>query len=229
MPSGCDTPLRFWPGRPNTWGHNPFRKPLYRVIWSESRMYLLGGEFGDGFVGYRWAPYYGGTAQWVLEKWLSGPEYAGPRERWEGTKDHTGLYSMGPYPSTGWYEHCFSWPNGQEPDLEAIVPLLEYGKHHHSFAQIKTSLQLWHARKKKEWENRVLDQMKELQPAFGDSPTNLSPRKPTGDTAGLSSSRAVSEATKKYRGIVSPDSPPEIVQPHPRGVSMGQSRNRKAQ
>lgn len=223
-----EKPIRFWPGIPNIWGKNPHKKPLYRIIWSESRLYMLGGEWPDGRVEYRWAPYYAGRKEWVLEKWLSPQEFAGSKETWEleYRDSRTGLYAMGPYPSEGWYDHCYSFPNDAPPNLEQIVPLLEYGRNHHTFAQIKTALHLWHDRQRKEWEQRVEDGIREAQPAFGYAPTNLNSTKPTGDTAGLLAHPDELKAEiAKHRGK-KVDQAPDFTQLPQRGVGMGRPKER---
>lgn len=222
---GEQKPLRFWPGQPNTWGRNPYKKPLYRVVWSESRLYLLGGEWPDGRIEYRWAPYYAGRKEWVLEKWLSPEEFAGSKETWESdSRDpSTGLYRMGPYPSMGWYDHCYSFPEGQDPNMSAIVPLLEYGRNHHSFQQIRTAIHLWHEKQRKDWDQRVMDGMAETLPAFGFNPTNLSSTKPTGDTAGLAKPEELSAEIAKHRGKKREDAP-EFTQLPRRGMSMGRQK-----
>ena len=218
---GIEKPLRFWPGQPNTWGKNPNGKPLYRVIWSESRFWMLGGEWPDGKKEYRWSPYYGGRKEWVLEKWLRPEEYAGSKEMWEiEYRDvNTGLYTMGPYPRQGWYEHCYSFPHDAEPNLEAIVPLLEYGKNNYTLSQIRTALHLWHDNKRKEWEQKVMDGMQDAMPAFGAIATNLSSSKPTMDTGGLTG-HELKEAVRRHKGLPTTDHV-EFSNLPQRGVSMG--------
>lgn len=223
--------IRFYPGE-NSWGKNPAGKPLYRVVWSQSRTYRLGGCWGDnGEIEYRHAPYYGNRSEWVLEKWLSAMEYAGTKAEWERTNiceplamHGIAIYTMGPYPASGWYEHCYSFPNDAPPNLEAIVPLLEATKDL-TLQQIKDGLNLYHQRARKEWEQKVEDGMREAMPAFGFAATNLNSTKPTGDTAGLARPEDLAKEIKKYRGETADETvpvPPEALPT--RGVSIQQRK-----
>ncbi len=227
---GIPAKLRWYPGE-NSWGKTPAGKPLYRVIWSESHSYKLGGCWPDGKVEYRWAPYYGSRAEWVLEKWLSAEDFAGSETEWNRTSideflaSHgVTIYTMGPYPKEGWYDHCYSFPNDSPPNLELIVPLLEQTKTL-TFAQVKAGIQLYHDQKRKEWEQKVEDGLKDALPAFGDSMTAGNPSKPTGDTAGLTQPGALSEAVKKYRGKPTKSEAPFDPDTLPkRGVSIQQRK-----
>jgi hypothetical protein len=222
-------PRLLWYHGDNSWGKNPYAQPLYRVIWSETHFYLLGGSWPDGAIEYRWAPYYAGRKEWVLEKWLSPEQFAGSRFDWENSQmdgflDAHGMtvYTMGPYPAHGWYEHCYSFPSDSEPNLGAIVPLIEQTKNL-TLAQIKAGIQLYHERQRKEWGQKVEDGIHEAMPAFGNSPTNLNPRKPTGDTPGLLQPGALRKAVAKHREL---DSAENVIfeQLPQRGFSMPQRK-----
>lgn len=221
---GSAPPLVYWSGHPNTYGKNPLGKPLYRIVWSESVYWMLGGEWGDGLIEYRWVPRYFGREEWVLEKWLTAKEYAGDREDWEKELDN-GLYTMGPYPTSGQYEQCYSFKQDEVPNLQEMAQILEYGRNHYSFQQIRTAIGLWHQKKQKEWGDRVMEEMKELQPAFGHNATNLNSTKPTGDTGGLNNPLAIQKEVANHRGIILTDDAPPISLPNPRGTSMGKRRN----
>ena len=43
---GNQPSIQLWHGKPHVHGKNPYNWPLYRVIWSESRYYLLEVESG---------------------------------------------------------------------------------------------------------------------------------------------------------------------------------------
>lgn len=219
---GSPRPLVFYSGGKNVWGKTPHKKPLFRIVWSESVDWQLGGEWGDGAIEYRWVPRYLGRKEWILEKWLSAQEYAGSREEWEKYKDHTGLYEMGPYPAMGQYEQCYSYKPGEVPDIEGIAQILEHSKNTYDFARTQTAIRLWHMNRRQEWSDRVQEEMAELQPAFGDRATNLSSAKPTGDTAGLSQPGALSTEIAKHRGRSSKTKTPKLLKMPPRGVSFGQ-------
>ena len=220
---GHEKPLRWWPGQPNSWGKNPQGKPLYRVIWSETRSWIIGGMWPDGRIEYRWVPYYGGRKEWVLEKWLAPTEYAGSKEQWEReTLDYElcargiVMHQMGPYPKDGWYEHCYSFPADAEPNMEAIVPILESCRNL-SLAQIKAGLHLWHERQRKDCENKVEAGILDAMPAFHGVASNVAPSKPTAD-------HWSPEDVKKFRGEQPKVELPEDLGLPQRGFSIRQAK-----
>lgn len=94
-------------------GLNFYGEALYRVVFSDSRTDLLGGKWPDGACEYREVLRYPGIrAQWVLEKWCSGEEYAGQRADYERAQfdPESGLLTCGPYPYCGEYVHCYTFP-----------------------------------------------------------------------------------------------------------------------
>lgn len=234
---GNQPSIQLWHGKPNTHGKNPYDWPLYRVVWSESRYYLLGGQWGDtGKVEYRWAPYYAGRKEWVLEKWLSPEEFGGSEAQWaidnlslmtcdscggygileaggnlgpcalcEGTGQVScavrGLlvYAMGPYPRLGWYEHCFSFPQDGDPNLEFIVPLLEASKEL-PLSRIKQGLNACHETMRKDWENRFEAIVADAQGAFHNLPSSVNPGKVTADKVILGNEQEFRAALKKQKG-----------------------------
>ena len=228
VPTRGHAPKLVWFNGENSYGKNPYGKPLYRIIWSKSRTYLLGGCWGDnGAIEYRHAPYYGTKEEWVLEKWITAQEFGGSKQEWELSQLDQALaqhgmavYTMGPYPANGWYEHVYSYPQDADPDIQAIAQIIEYGKEHYTFQQIKTAINLWHEQKRKEWEQKVMDGMEDAMPAFGNVATNLSSSKPTMDTAGLSNPHELKEAIRKYKGLPSEEKKIFVDLPQ-RGVSMG--------
>lgn len=225
---GVAPKLRWFNGK-NTWGKNPDGKPLYRVVWSESRTWLLGGSWPDnGEIEYRHCPYYGGRQEWVLEKWLPAVEYAGAKESWGSTIDHSlaahgiTVYTMGPYPSKGWYEHIYSFSGDAPPNLDELAPLFEASKDY-TLEQLKAGVQLFHERKHQEWSDNFDDAVEDLAPAGGYAMTNLNPAKPTADTAGLSDPRDLAAAMKKYRGGEKQNVVTFDRLPRQRGNSMGRA------
>lgn len=203
---GNQPSIKLWTGEPKTYGKNPLGWPLYRVIWSESRYYLLGGEWGDtGRVEYRWAPYYAGRKEWVLEKWLTPEEYCGSEVNWNEDNINYELaargiivYTMGPFPRSGWYEHCYSFPQDGDPNLACIVPLLEASKEL-PFAKIKAGVQVCHDQMRKDWENRFEAIVDDAQGAFHNRPSNVNPAKITADRVILGNEQEFRSALKKQK------------------------------
>jgi hypothetical protein len=229
---GDQPSIKLWHGEPAIHGKNPMGWPLYRVIWSESRFYLLGGEWGDnGQVEYRWAPYYSGRKEWVLEKWLSPDEYAGSEVNWNADNLNYELcgrgviiYTMGPYPRLGWYEHCFSFPNHDDPHLECIVPLLEASKAL-PFEKIKQGLQACHDTMRRDWQNRFDGVCDDAQGAFHNLPSSVNPGKVTADKVSIGNEQEFRAALKKQKGEgqAITESPEELELPQ-RGFSIRQRK-----
>lgn len=260
---GNQPSIQLWSGKPNTYGKNPRGWPLYRIIWSESRYYLLGGQWGDtGSIEYRWAPYYAGRKEWVLEKWLSPEEYAGSEAQWNsdnlanvacascgglGILEFGGnfgpcalcegkgqvscavsgvlVYTMGPYPKLGWYEHCFSFPQDGDPNLECIVPLLEASKEL-PLSKIKQGLAACHAQMRKDWENRFEAIVDDVQGAFHNLPSNVNPGKVTPDRVTLGNEQEFREALRKQKNQepAFTETPEELNLPS-QGFSIRQRKN----
>lgn len=227
---GEEKRLQWWPGKPNAYGKNPHKKPLYRVIWSESRTYMLGGMWPSGDIEYRWVPYYGQRKEWVLEKWLAPEEFCGSEDTWKQEQIDYGLasqgivmYTMGPYPKHGWYEHCYSFPENAPPNMDAIVPILESSKSL-TLGQIKAGLNLWHEKKRKEWEQKVEDGILDAMPAFHGNPTNIAPSKPHGDSGGLLLPGQARAEVAKFRGDTQQAADVELESPNPRGMSIRQRK-----
>ena len=206
---GNQPSIQFWNGALNTWGKNPRGWPFYRIIWSESRYHLLGGEWGDnGRVEYRWAQYYSGRKEWILERWLTPEEFAGSEIRWnEETVDFSlaerGIlvYTLGPYPRLGWYEHCFSFPSDGDPNLECIVPLLEASRDL-PFFRIRQGLAACHAQMRKDWESRFEARFQDAQGAFHNNPSNVNPGKVTADKVILGNEQEMRAALARQKDEV---------------------------
>ena len=127
---------------------------LYRVVFSTSRLQMLGGKWPDGAVEYRWSPRYPTPLpMWVLEKWLSAMDYAGPESQWQKDPE-TNLFTLGPYPKDGEYEYCFGWPLDMEPSItqvEAVIQYLEYKKLNFSEGDHLRALEDDVAKKQRNW------------------------------------------------------------------------------
>lgn len=93
------------------YGRNPYGENIYRVIWSETRHTICDGKLTLEYGEFQ--------PQWMLEKWKSAEEYAGmgPIEWDMRTRDPiTNEYIIGPYPSEGFFCHCYSFGNADLVD-----------------------------------------------------------------------------------------------------------------
>lgn len=108
-------------------GLNRFGEPNFRVVWGGSRLAWIGGRWTDRdahgnalreTVEVRCVPKYFALDRWHLERWMP-PETYGSPETWYAqtaeTEDGRRIPALGPYPSRGEYEHCFTLagPNGE--------------------------------------------------------------------------------------------------------------------
>lgn len=107
-------------------GMNRFNEPNFRVVWGGSRLSWIGGSWSDRdgqgnllrkVTELRQVPKYLPVNRWHIERWMP-PEAYGSREQWyrETTEYENGaaIPALGPYPSRGEYEHCFTLEKGGE-------------------------------------------------------------------------------------------------------------------
>ena len=101
-------------------GTNRFGEPNYRVVWGGSRLTWIGGRWTDRdahgnvsteTIELRQVPKYLPVDRWHIERWMP-PEFYGSPEAWRAltseTEDGIRTEALGPYPSRGDYEHCFT-------------------------------------------------------------------------------------------------------------------------
>ena len=117
-------------------GINRFREPNYRAVWGWNRLAWIGGKFTERdpntgalfreVVELRQEPKYPAVNRWHIEKWLPPETYGSPRAWWTQTLEVEGgrsIPALGPYPSRGEYEHCFTLegPRGEFLQLTPTV------------------------------------------------------------------------------------------------------------
>jgi len=104
----------------NAGGFNRYGEPNFRVVWGGSRLTWIGGRWVDRdcngnivreTIELRRAPKYIPLERWHIERWVP-PEFYGAPERWYADtveiEDGIRIPALGPYPSRGEYEHCFT-------------------------------------------------------------------------------------------------------------------------
>jgi hypothetical protein len=101
-------------------GCNRFGEANYRVVWGWSRLDWIGGKWEDRdaegglvreVVELRRVPKYLPHERWHIERWMAPESYGSPRAWYADTLEIAGgrsVASLGPYPSRGDYEHCFT-------------------------------------------------------------------------------------------------------------------------
>jgi hypothetical protein len=116
-------------------GCNLFGEPDYRAVWGWSRLAWIGGKWEDRddggkllreVVEVRLEPKYVPRNRWHIERWLPPESYGSP-EQWHAAtveiQDGRSIPALGPYPSRGEYEHCFTLegPRGEFVQLTPAV------------------------------------------------------------------------------------------------------------
>jgi hypothetical protein len=101
-------------------GTNRYGEPQFRVVWGGARLTWVGGRWTDydahgnvirEQIEMRQVPKYVPENRWHIERWMPPESYGSP-ERWYAqtveVEDGVRLPALGPFPSRGDYEHCFT-------------------------------------------------------------------------------------------------------------------------
>lgn len=101
-------------------GFNRLGEPNFRVVWGGTRLTLIGGRWTDRDaqgnmirerVELREVPKYLPLNRWHVERWVPPEVYGSPENWYRRTvevEDGVRIPALGPYPSRGEYEHCFT-------------------------------------------------------------------------------------------------------------------------
>lgn len=142
-------------------GLNLFGEPIYRAVWGWSRLDWIGGKWEDRdaagnlvreVVELRREPKYAPHDRWHIERWMPAESYGSPTE-WRAQTleiaNGRSIPALGPYPSRGDYEHCFTLegPRGEFVQLTAAVA-------RHIARAIETSRTAPRAKKREALEDR---------------------------------------------------------------------------
>ncbi len=142
-------------------GSNRFGEANYRAVWGWSRLDWIGGKWEDRdaegkllreVVEVRLEPKYVPHNRWHVERWLPPENYGSPEmwraETMEIASGRT-IAALGPYPSRGDYEHCFTLegPCGEFVQLTPAVA-------RHIARAIEASCALERARRREALEER---------------------------------------------------------------------------
>ncbi|HVB35363.1 MAG TPA: hypothetical protein VNJ52_13465 [Patescibacteria group bacterium] len=128
-------------------GRNRFGQPNFRVVWGWSRLGWIGGKWEDHdsegrlireAFELREEPKYFPHERWHVERWLAPESYGSPQQWYRHTMETAGgeqVPALGPYPSLGDWEHCFTIqsPAGEflplAPEIcEQVVRRVEYSR-----------------------------------------------------------------------------------------------------
>jgi hypothetical protein len=128
-------------------GLNRLDEPNFRLVWGGSRLGWVGGRWSDRdahgnvtreCVELRQIPKYLPIDRWHVERWMAPEAYGSPENWWAQTtevEDGIRVPALGPYPSRGEYEHCFTLqtPTGEFIPLtpgvcDGIVRAIEWAR-----------------------------------------------------------------------------------------------------
>ena len=119
-------------------GRNRFGEPNYRVIWGWNRLAWIGGKFEDRDehgtllrerIELRREPKYPAVNRWHIERWVPPEMYGSPRAWYAQTNEIANgrtVAALGPYPSRGEYEHCFTLETAHGAFIQLTPTVAEY-------------------------------------------------------------------------------------------------------
>jgi len=169
-------------------GGNRLGEPNYRAVWGWNRMAWIGGKFEDRDehgvllrerIELRLEPKYPAVNRWHIERWVPPETYGSPRSWYAQTVERENgisIPALGPYPSRGEYEHCFTLegPHGEFIQLaptiaEHIARAIEWSR---KFPRSPKKRQLYarEGREERTYENWAFDVMDDAVPAFHKQP-----------------------------------------------------------
>jgi hypothetical protein len=114
-------------------GWNRFGEPNYRAVWGWSRLDWIGGKWEDRdsagalvreVIELRREPKYTPHNRWHIERWMPPESYGSP-DQWHAQtmeiENGRNIPALGPYPSRGDYEHCFTL-EGPKGEFVQLTP-----------------------------------------------------------------------------------------------------------
>ena len=119
-------------------GRNRFLEPNYRAVWGWNRLAWIGGKFEDRDetgallrerIELRKEPKYPAVNRWHIERWVPPETYGPPRQWYAQTvelAEGRSVPALGPYPSRGDYEHCFTLETPAGDFVQLTPTIAEY-------------------------------------------------------------------------------------------------------
>jgi hypothetical protein len=144
-------------------GVNRYGEANYRAVWGWSRLDWIGGKWEDHdpasgqllreVIELRREPKYLPHDRWHIERWMPPESYGSPEAWHAATGEFVGgrnVAALGPYPSRGDYEHCFT-VEGPRGEFVQLTPAVA----RHVARAIETSRGVASAKKKEALEDRA--------------------------------------------------------------------------
>lgn len=169
-------------------GLNRFGEPNFRVVWGGSRLAWIGGRWvgrddhGNIIretVELRREPKYVPVDRWHVERWLPPECYGSPSSWYELTVETEGsirVPTLGPYPSRGEYEHCFTLQDARGEFIpltatacEWIARAVEWSRQQPSIVR-RAAHEAREIRRMRDWDGAVDAILEEGAPAFAGQP-----------------------------------------------------------
>jgi hypothetical protein len=170
-------------------GRNFFGETNYRAVWGWNRLAWIGGKFEEHdpatgslvreVVELRQEPKYPAVNRWHIERWVPPEVYGSPRTWYMQTierENGISIPALGPYPSRGEYEHCFTLetPKGEFLQLTAtaaehIARAIEWSRKFQRSAK-KARLYNREQRKENDYDQWAYDALDDSVPAFHRQP-----------------------------------------------------------
>ena len=120
-------------------GRNWLGEANYRAAWGWNRLAWIGGKFEERdpatgsllreVVELRQEPKYPAVNRWHIEKWVPPEVYGSPRAWYAQTVERengVSIPALGPYPSRGEYEHCFTLEGTRGEFLQLTPTVAEH-------------------------------------------------------------------------------------------------------
>lgn len=173
---------RHWPLMSMTqYGVIPGREePLFRIVFASSVRHLVGGEFADGFTGYRAVPTYEYIGdKWIMEKWVSAFDFTKQTEteyrtQWEDPETHLSL--TGPYPRNGAWQWVWTFNKPEQIGAAGIVAALVNKARFNSSAANRAAIEQAQAKAKQDRFQQNFARMKDKTRAAGIRAANFGGR-----------------------------------------------------
>jgi hypothetical protein len=169
-------------------GANLYGEANFRVVWGGSRLTWMGGRWTDRdengnvireVIETRRVPKYLPVERWHIERWMPAESYGSPEQWHEQTteiEDGIRIAALGPYPSRGEYEHCFTLatPKGEYMALSPaacdwIVRAVEWAKRQPR-RERGGAIVAREARRDRDWNGVADDLLDDAVPAFSGAP-----------------------------------------------------------
>jgi hypothetical protein len=165
-------------------GLNRFGESNFRVVWGGSRLAWIGGRWTDHDahgnivrerVELRLEPKYVPIDRWHIERWMPPESYGSPELWYEQTIETEGgirVPALGPYPSRGEYEHCFTLQGsrGEFIPLTAaacdwIARAVEWARQQPRSMR-RAAREVYESRRMSDWDRAADDMLDDAVPAY---------------------------------------------------------------